>query len=212
MLRWPSASLPQVGVALAFRSTSVPCQVGVAPALRSTSVPCQVGVAPVALLHLSALPGRCRSRGLPLHLSASPGRCLFSRLPLHLNALPGRCRSSSLPLHLNALPGRCRSSTFRSTDTYGVTPVAFRSTFGARSSLPLLLKVSLRDSYAPPGVWSSHHSSQGVAPGLLRSTPYISPSTVPIEQRDNPGWEIRLQAEFSRYDSRGGRNPRKKRG
>ncbi len=196
MLRWPSASLPQVGVALAFRSTSVPCQVGVAPALRSTSVPCQVGVAPVALLHLSALPGRCRSRGLPLYLSASPGRCLFSRLPLHLNALPGRCRSS----------------TFRSTDTYGVTPVAFRSTFGARSSLPLLLKVSLRDSYAPPGVWSSHHSSQGVAPGLLRSTPYISPSTVPIEQRDNPGWEIRLQAEFSRYDSRGGRNPRKKRG
>ncbi len=156
MLRWPSASLPQVGVALAFRSTSVPCQVGVAPALRSTSVPCQVGVAPVALLHLSALPGRCRSRGLPLHLSASPGRCLFSRLPLHLNALPGRCRSS----------------TFRSTDTYGVTPVAFRSTFGARSSLPLLLKVSLRtptlhqvpgrrttppraslrDSYAPPPI------------------------------------------------------------
>ncbi len=137
MLRWPSASLPQVGVA---------------PALRSTSVPCQVGVAPVALLHLSALPGRCRSRGLPLHLSASPGRCLFSRLPLHLNALPGRCRSSSLPLHLNALPGRCRSSTFRSTDTYGVTPVAFRSTFGARSSLPLLLRVSLRDSYAPPPI------------------------------------------------------------
>ncbi len=162
-------------------------------------------------LHLGALPGRCRS-SLALHLGTLPGRCRSRGLPLHLSASPGRCLFNRLPLHLNALPGRCRSSTFRSTDTYGVTPVAFHSTFGARSLLPLLLKVSLRDSYAPPGVWSSHHSSQGVAPGLLRSTPYISPSTVPIEQRDNPGWEIRLQAEFSRYDSRGGRNPRKKRG
>ncbi len=153
MLRWPSASLPQVGVALAFRSTSVPCQVGVAPALRSTSVPCQVGVAPVALLHLSALPGRCRSRGLPLHLSASPGRCLFSRLPLHLNALPGRCRSSSLPLHRylwchsSSLPLHLRCPVVATTPPKGVAPGLLRSTRclvvapllpGCRSGTPTL--------------------------------------------------------------------------
>ena len=123
---------------------------------------------------------------LSLHLGVLPDKCRFKDLPLHLSALPDKYRFSSLPLHLNVLSDKCRLSTFRFVDTYDITSVIFRFIFGARSSLSLLLKVSLRDSYASLGVWSSHHFSQGVASGFLRFIFYIFLSTVPIEQRDNP--------------------------